>query len=434
MSGEEASGQDREIQDILSDLDGILQTMKDPAGPALSAAGEADIIKQIIEPLSGLPPVPAAPPPPKPALSTPPIRPVQAAPPSPAKGEQQAPARTAATEPRPSPAKGEQQAPARTALPSAPPQAAKPQPVIGQPFRLSPPAAKPQPSPAAPPPAAKPPSSPTEFVPEVEFEFEPELPAAKPQPSPAKGEQQAPARTAAPEPRPSPAKGEQQAPARTAAPEPRPSPAKGEQQAPARTAATEPRPSPAKGEQQAPARTALPSAPPIASPAAAPAPKPQPAPPPEAKPAVPAPSPEKAAEIAAVIRTFAEVDPKVANDQIRTLAFLHAPGQLEACVAFAKALRTVALKVSKKPLHVRIALVRDVPPGEGGAAVLEAVKAAGAAGAVELALGIPEAQAHEIEEAFSKEDFFLRAVTPEQAAKRTFSMDLAFEIMLLKAG
>ena len=48
--------------------------------------------------------------------------------------------------------------------------------------------------------------------------------------------------------------------------------------------------------------------------------------------------------------------------------------------------------------------------------------------------GMPEAQAQEIESAFSKEEIFLRLAAPEQAQKRTFAMDLLFEIMLLKAG
>jgi len=59
---------------------------------------------------------------------------------------------------------------------------------------------------------------------------------------------------------------------------------------------------------------------------------------------------------------------------------------------------------------------------------------AGAVGAVALFSTLPEAQVREIEEAFAKEDFFFRIVPPDQAQKRTYSMDMTFEIMLLRAG
>jgi hypothetical protein len=127
-------------------------------------------------------------------------------------------------------------------------------------------------------------------------------------------------------------------------------------------------------------------------------------------------------------------DPKIPKDQIRRIAFLYAAGQKEACAAFEKFLKTVALKVSKKPLQVRNQATLEVPAGASTAAVLEAVKASGAAGALALFSGMPEAQAREIEEAFAKEDFFLRAVVPDQLQKRTFAMDMTFEIMLLRAG
>ena len=127
-------------------------------------------------------------------------------------------------------------------------------------------------------------------------------------------------------------------------------------------------------------------------------------------------------------------DASFPKEQVRSFAFLYAPGQQDACAAFAVFLRNVALKVSKKPLDVRTVLAQEVQPGAGAPAILEAVKSSGAVGSILWLSGMPEVQAQDIEHAFSKEEIFLRSVAPEKAQKRAFAMDMLFEIMLLKAG
>jgi len=124
----------------------------------------------------------------------------------------------------------------------------------------------------------------------------------------------------------------------------------------------------------------------------------------------------------------------VKKEQLRSLAFLYASGQHDPCAAFARSLHHVALKVSKKPFYVRAALALEVGPGAGPAALLASVKASSAVGAILWLSGIPDAQAQEIEHAFSGEGIFLRSIAPEQAQKRVFSMDLLLDIMLLEAG
>jgi len=127
-------------------------------------------------------------------------------------------------------------------------------------------------------------------------------------------------------------------------------------------------------------------------------------------------------------------EPARAKEQGRSLAFLYPPGQKEACAEFAAFLGSVALKVSKKPMGLRTALALEVKPDAGAPAILEAVKSSGAAGAILWLGAMSEAQAQDIEYAFSKAEFFLRPAGPDKAQKRVFAMDVLFEIMLLKAG
>jgi hypothetical protein len=131
---------------------------------------------------------------------------------------------------------------------------------------------------------------------------------------------------------------------------------------------------------------------------------------------------------------LSRADASIPKEQVRSFAFLYAPGQQDACAAFGVFLRNVALKVSKKPLSVRTVLALEVQPGAGAPAILEAVKSSGAVGSILWLSGMPEVQAQEIEHASYKEEIFLRSVAPEKAQKRAFAMDMLFEIMLLKAG
>ncbi|MFA6030637.1 MAG: hypothetical protein WC969_12340, partial [Elusimicrobiota bacterium] len=244
-------------------------------------------------------------------------------------------------------------------------------------------------------------------------------PAAAPAPAPAAAPAPAPAAAPAPAPAAAPA------PAPAAAPAPAPAAAP----APAPVAA----PAPAPAAAPAPAPAAAPAPAPVAAPS--PAPTPAPAVPP---PAAPAPAPAAAGPTGGLRVVPVETPPddpkKVPVAQIRRLAFLFGPGQEAKCAEFEKFLRNTALKLSKKPLHIRSALFAEVGEGAAPEAVLEAMKAAGAVGAVGVLSGLSDARVGELQEVCAKADFFFRSVPLDQTQKRTLAMDMMLELMLLKAG
>jgi hypothetical protein len=172
----------------------------------------------------------------------------------------------------------------------------------------------------------------------------------------------------------------------------------------------------------------------VQAPAAKPAP--QPAPVVQAPAAKPAPQPAPAVQVvpkSIPVQQESE-DPKIPKEQVRRLAFVFCSGQQAKCAELEKFLRSTALKLSKKPLHLRCVILLEIPEGCPVQAVLEAVQSAHAAGVVAVLSGLPEAKVHEFEEAFSQADCYFKAVSIDQVQKKTFAMDMMLEIMLLRPG
>lgn len=156
----------------------------------------------------------------------------------------------------------------------------------------------------------------------------------------------------------------------------------------------------------------------------------------EAAPAIQAPPAAKPAPKQSPVGGILGGEPpaNVPKEQVRRIAFLYAPGRKEDFEKFAAFVAEVALKVSKKPIHIHPAFVLELQPAADPAAVLQRVKEAGAVGCLAVLQGLKDSFIRDVEDAFSAEDFFLRVVDPAEASKRAAAIDLVVDMMLLRAG
>ncbi|MFA5138649.1 MAG: hypothetical protein WC728_05390 [Elusimicrobiota bacterium] len=162
---------------------------------------------------------------------------------------------------------------------------------------------------------------------------------------------------------------------------------------------------------------------------------PKPAAPPKPAPAAPPKAEEKPVK-ATPAEGFKEepIPAKTPPEQVRRIAFLYSPQQANKIAPFTRFIGEVALKVSKKPIYLHKTLVAQVAPGVNPEELIKQVKGTGAVGALALLEGLPDNFIRDIEEAFNNEDLFFHQVLPADTTKRSVAVDLVVDMMLLKAG
>jgi len=121
-------------------------------------------------------------------------------------------------------------------------------------------------------------------------------------------------------------------------------------------------------------------------------------------------------------------------EQIRAMAIYYSAGEKKAFDDFVTFFSDMAQKVSKKPLYVDVVMASEWSSGLDAKTALDKAKAAGAVAV--LCLFNPsdlEAAGGDLEQAASKQDYFLRVVPLADAMKRSAAVDLVVDLMLVGA-
>ena len=122
---------------------------------------------------------------------------------------------------------------------------------------------------------------------------------------------------------------------------------------------------------------------------------------------------------------------KITKEQVRRVAFIYLVKFEAERDALAKILEQTAQTVPKKPLFMRRVLYQPITEEFGSAELLPRVQGAKAVVVIGIVEGISEARLREWTEALSGAGIRFWAVPPLEAGKKSVSIDIVVDAMLL---
>jgi hypothetical protein len=156
--------------------------------------------------------------------------------------------------------------------------------------------------------------------------------------------------------------------------------------------------------------------------ASTPAPAPKAAPP---SPASPVPAP------AAAAGTPEAIPPDAPKEQIRRVAYIYAVEHSEVKTVFAAFLSQAARTISKKPLFLREVSTFEVGVASDVNSILQKAQQSKAVAILAIVEGWAPVKIDELTEACSRANMLFRAVAPGDAQKKSTSVDIIVDMMLL---
>ena len=126
---------------------------------------------------------------------------------------------------------------------------------------------------------------------------------------------------------------------------------------------------------------------------------------------------------------------KVAPENIRRVMFYYSAAEKKAFDEFLKFFSDMATKVSKKPLYLDIPVMKEWGAGLDAAIAVSQVKEQDAVGAIFLMSEADrDSVGSDIEDAFGKDELFVKVVAVPDAMKRGTSVELVVDLMLTRSG